>query len=82
MFEEHNFRVDLERMEDTQRNSEKNCVFQDTSLGRCVKEVGVVKEDNSVIVCDIAGKRPSNRGGFKMSLVGICMYTTPHLPPG
>lgn len=75
-------------MGDTQRNSERKgeshcfCVFEDVSLGRCVKEVGVVKEDSSVFVCDIAGKRPSSRGGFKMSLVGICMYATPHLPPG
>lgn len=76
-------------MGDTQRNSERKgeshcfCVFEDVSLGRCVKEVGVVKEDSSVFECDTAGKRPSNRGGgFKMSPVGICLFATPQLPPG
>jgi len=59
------------------------CVIEDVSLGRCVKEVGVVKEDSSVFECDTAGKRPSNRGrGVKMSPVGICLFATPQLPPG
>lgn len=66
---EHNIRVDEERTGDMQRNSERKgeshcfCVFEDVSLGRCVKEVGVVKEDSSVFECDTAGRRPSNRGG-------------------